>query len=230
MKISLCMLTLNEIDGCKHDIPLIKKISKNFNEIFVVDNGSKDGTIEYLKKQGVKVHFKAGISYNDMHHLAFKKSKSDAVIFFHPKGTIPVKDTLKFNKYFDQGYDFVVASRLMKNSKNEEDGQMLKPRKWLIILFAIITSILWKREGNMMWDILHGFRGLTVKAYKKIHINNNDQTIDLEEIVQSYKHHLRRIEFPTKEGSRLGGETHFKIIPFGTKVVKFLLREIFNVK
>lgn len=227
MKIALCLLTLNEIDGCKHDIPRIKKIKKHFNEIMVIDNGSTDGTIEYLKKENITVHSKPGISYNSMHILAIEKTKSDAIIFFHPKGTIPVKDTLKFNKFFEAGYELVVATRITKNGANEEDSKLLKPRKWLIFSLAAISSLLWRTEGNIIWDVLHGFRGLTVKAFKKINPPQLGRDIDIEEIVESYRKGIKRIEFPTKEGPRIGGETHFKTIPFGLEILKYLRKKIF---
>ena len=225
MKIALCMLTLNELEGCKHDIPIIKKLNKHFTRIFVVDNGSTDGTIDYLKKQNVEVYYKKGISYNDMHILAVKKCKTDAIVFFHPKGTIPVKDTLKFRKYFEDGYDFIVANRIMKGAVNEENRKLLKPRKWMTIFLAIISALIWRTEGNVVWDVFHGFRGLTVDAFKKINPEKNERTIDIEEVVESYKKTIKRIEFPTKEKSRKSGKTHFKTIPFGIEIIRFFLRK-----
>ena len=41
MTISLCLITWNEIQGCKHDIPLLDK--KQFEEIYCIDGGSTDG-------------------------------------------------------------------------------------------------------------------------------------------------------------------------------------------
>lgn len=226
MKITLCLLTLNEIDGVKHDVPLIKKIAKNFNEVIDVDNGSTDGTIEYLRKQKITVYSKPGISYNDMHILAAKKCKSDAIVFFHPKGALPVKDTLKFRKYFENGYDMVVASRNIKGSVNEEDKKFFKPRKWMIKLLAIICYLRWGGEGHLIWDVLCGFRGLTVKAFKKINPTKHTKTIDMEGVIGAYKNKLKRTEFPTKEKERIGGQTHFKTIPFGINILKFILPEL----
>ena len=54
LKISLCLIVLNEINGCRYDIPLLPK--KNFDEIFAIDGGSSDGTAEYLETQNIKVY------------------------------------------------------------------------------------------------------------------------------------------------------------------------------
>lgn len=226
MKVSLCLLTLNEIVGCKHDVPLINKIRSKFDEVFAVDNGSTDGTVQYLRMNKIPVIYRPGISYDEMHSLAIKHTKSDAVVFFPPKGTNSVSDTLKFEKYFKQGYGTVVASRLIKGGSNEEDKNLIKLRKWLTILLAFISAVRWKRDGNTIWDVLHVFRGTTVAAYKKAMSPSVGQTFDIDHIIRSYKFKISRVEFPTKETPRLGGSTHFKTIPFGIKILRYLLKEV----
>lgn len=223
MKITLCLLTFNELVGCKHDVPLIQR--NKFDEIYAIDGGSKDGTQEYLKKEGIPVYIQPKKGLNAACCYAIEKCKTDAIIFFHPKGTIPVDDTLKFKKFFEEGYEFIVASRNMKASKNEEDNKILKPRKWFVTCLASFASILYKKEGDTIWDVLHGFRAITVKAFKKINPVDYGLSIDIEMVIRSYKKRIKRIEFPTKESPRLAGETHFKAIPTGIKLLKYLYRE-----
>lgn len=53
MKVSLCLIVWNELQGCQLDVPKLPRDA--FDEIFAVDGGSTDGTIEYLESQGIKV-------------------------------------------------------------------------------------------------------------------------------------------------------------------------------
>ena len=53
MKIALCLMVKNELKGCEIDIPRINQ--KLFNEVFAVDAGSVDGTVEFLKNNNIKV-------------------------------------------------------------------------------------------------------------------------------------------------------------------------------
>lgn len=225
MRITLCLITWNEIQGCKNDIPQIKR--GKFDDVFAIDGGSTDGTVEYLKKQKIKVYFQKKKGLNAAHKEAVKHCKTEAIIFFHPKGTIPIGDTLKFRKYFEKGYQLVIASRLIRGGKNEEDQMFLKPRKWFVLILATVTKVLWKREGNTIFDVLHGFRGITLSLFRTLQLKDSDLTVDIAGVIKSYKLKQKRIEFPTKELPRKSGVTHFKTLPTGYKIMKYLFREFF---
>ncbi|MBQ6566929.1 MAG: glycosyltransferase [Treponema sp.] len=224
MTVSLCLLTWNELAGCKHDVPLIDR--SRFDEVYCIDGGSTDGTVEYLESQGIRVCPQTSRGLNQACKDGCDNCRSDALVFFHPKGTVPVEDTYKFLPLFEQGYEFVVASRMMKESSNEEDGRLLKPRKWFVLALAFAAKILFKKEGNTVWDSLHGFRGMTVRAFKSLGISDMSPSIDIEMVCRSYKLNIPRVEFPTRESPRLAGETHFKAFATGRKLLLYLLWEI----
>ena len=48
MKLSIITLTLNKLDYTKNFIESLKKYTRDF-ELIIVDNGSSDGTVEYIK-------------------------------------------------------------------------------------------------------------------------------------------------------------------------------------
>lgn len=223
MTVALCLLTWNEIDGCKHDVPLIDR--SRFEEIYCIDGGSTDGTVEYIESQNIKVYQQTAKGLNQACIDGTSNCHCDAFVFFHPKGTVPVEDTYKFRPLFEQGYELVVASRMMKESVNEEDSHLVKPRKWFVLGLSLLASILFKKEGNIIWDTLHGFRGMTVASFKRLNISNMNPSVDIEMVCRSYKLGISRIEFPTKESSRIAGETHFKAFNTGKKLLKYIFWE-----
>lgn len=223
MTVALCLLTLNEIEGCQHDIPLLDR--SQFDQIYCLDGGSTDGTIDYLEGLGIPVYRQKNKGLNNACKEGVAYCKCDSFVFFHPKGTVPVEDTYKFREYFEQGYKLVVASRMIKGAKNEEDSHLIRPRKWFVLSLGLCAKVLFQREGNTIWDVLHGFRGMVLKEFNMCEISDQNPSVDIEMVCRSYKLKLPRIEFPTKEGSRISGETHFKAIPTGKKLIKYMFWE-----
>lgn len=224
MTVALCLITWNELEGCKHDVPLIDRTQ--FEEIYCIDGGSTDGTVEYLESQGIPVYRQTAKGLNQACKDGAEHCTCDAFVFFHPKGSIPVEDTYQFRKYYEEGYQFVVGSRMMKGAHNEEDDKLLKPRKWFVLGLGVLAKLLFQKEGNTIWDTLHGFRGMTVEAFKRCRISDMSPSIDIEMVCRSYKLRLKRIEFPTTEMSRIAGETHFKAFSTGKKLLKYVWFEI----
>lgn len=67
-----------------HDIP---KLDRNqFDQIYCLDGGSKDGTAEYLVSYGIEVYTQKENGLNQAHKEAVSYCCCDAVVFFIPKG------------------------------------------------------------------------------------------------------------------------------------------------
>lgn len=224
MRVALCLITWNELDGCRHDVPLIDRTK--FEEIYCIDGGSTDGTAEYLKEQGIPVYRQTAKGLNQACKDGADRCSCDAFVFYHPKGSIPVEDTYRFRRYFEDGYDLVVGSRMMRGAENEEDGKLLKPRKWFVLGLGTAASLLFRREGYYVRDVLHGFRGMKKSSFLKLQISDRSPSVDIEMVCRSYKMRMKRAEFPTKEKARIAGGTHFKAFPTGKKLLKYLIWEI----
>jgi glycosyltransferase involved in cell wall biosynthesis len=226
MKIALCLLTLNEIAGCKHDVPSLPR--DIFSEIYAIDGGSTDGTIDYLTSEKIPVYQQRHKGLNDAYLLAMEKCHADALIFFHPKGSILAAETVKMSRYLADGYDLVVGSRNAVNAENEEDKRILRPRKWFVMGLSFITAFFFLKQGTYMTDVLHGFRGINVASFKELSCNKQGATIDLEMIMYAYTKNLKCIEFSVRETRRLVGETHFRAIPTGWALLGCLIKRIFR--
>ncbi len=224
MKISLCLMTWNELGGCKLDVPLLPR--DVFDEIFCIDGGSTDGTVEYLTTQGIKVHRQPKKGLNAAYTHANDVATCDAVVVFFPKGTTPPEDLRKFRPLLEAGNELIVASRQIPGSVNEENTHWWRPRKWAVWWLAFASMLVWRRDGYWVRDVLHGYKAFTRSAFTRMNILDHGLSIDIEMVVRAYKLRLRRCEFPTKEIARLHGETHFKIWPTGKKLIGYLWFEL----
>lgn len=226
MKISLCLVTWNELEGCKIDVPNLPR--DLFDEVYAVDGGSTDGTIQYLESQGIPVHIQPKKGLNAAYVHANDVSTCDHVVVFFPKATTPVGDLARFRPLFEQGNGLVIASRQIAGSVNEEDASLWRPRKWAVWWLSLIASIVWRREGYWVRDVLHGFKGWSRSAFARMKVLDHGLSIDIEMVVRSYKLRIARAEFPTQEVGRSYGTTHFKIWPTGKRLLKYLQFELFR--
>ncbi|MSM40060.1 MAG: glycosyltransferase [Geobacter sp.] len=224
MKISLCLLVWNELEGCRHDVPLLPL--GEFDQVFAVDGGSTDGSVEYLESQGIRVFQQPKKGLNAAYIHAVDCCSGDAMVVFLPKGTIDPSTLKNFRPLLEGGYDLVVASRKIEGGRNEEDSKIFKPRKWGVLCLAFFASLLWRREGCFIRDVLHGYKGFSVEGFRRIAPLAHGLSIDIEMVIRAYKLRLKRIEFPVSEIERPHGETRFKILPTGIKLLKYLWEEI----
>jgi glycosyltransferase involved in cell wall biosynthesis len=224
MRISLCLLTLNELDGCGTDVPRLPRA--DFDEIYAVDGGSRDGTVSYLASQGITVHQQEIPGYNGAYLTAFRRCTGEALVLFHPKGTIDPAILRQFRAHLQAGCDLVIASRIGRGAQNEEDGRLFKPRKWFVMALGHVVSLLWRREGARIRDVLHGLRAMRRDAFFAIEPRDRGVSVDLEIVVRAYRGRLRRVEIPVVEKATRKGSTHFPAIPTGARLLAYLVSEI----
>lgn len=222
MKIELCLLVWNELDGCENDVPQIPNI---FDRIYAIDGGSTDGTINFLTSKGIQVITQQRKTYNGAYLDALENFAGDGLVFFHPKGTINVESLLTMKQLIDEGFDFVLASRLLKESRNEEDQRLLRTRKWFGRAVAIVAKLRWGfRKTGYLNDPLHGYRGISRKFADSLVLNKTGVTADLEMIRQAYKSEVLSKVFPVIETPRASGSTHFPAYRTGKRLLAYLFK------
>lgn len=223
--ITLCFFCYNELNGLKYTINILKK---KYN-ILVIDGGSNDGSREFLKKQKIKFIIQKKKDYNNAYYLGVKNTRTKHIIIFHPKKTFSINTIYKIEKKLKSGFDLVFTTRMTNKAYNEEDKNILKPRKWFGIGLAIVTKFFFKkRKQNNLTDPLCGVRGFNVKKFKSLGLNKNGVTADLEFFINAFNLRFSFIEIPIIEKSRLYGKTNFPAIKTGTKIIFFLINAIFR--
>ncbi len=227
MKFTLVILTLNEIDGLKGVFKHVPVAA--FDEVFAVDGGSTDGTVEFFKKNGVKILPQKSKGRGEAFRIAVEKAKGDVLIFFSPDGNENPADLPKFKQFFQKNdYDIVIASRMMKGARNEEDSEFFKWRKWANNAFNLMANVFFRRTGKYVTDSINGYRGIKKEAFKRLKLDGEGYTIEYQMTIKAFKKRLKIFEFPTHEALRIGGESYAKSIPTGIKFLKVFFKELFG--
>jgi len=221
-KISLCLVTWNEIHGCEQVVPNLPQ--GLFAEIFALDGGSTDGTVEYLTAAGITVVPQVRRSYNAAYIEAMKYYTGDGIVFYHPKGTVDEASLALVREELVSGRDLVIASRMLPSSKNEEDDQLIRHRKWFGQGLALAASVRWNRRGvPRISDPLHGYRGCSRAFTESLHLRPSGVTADLEMVHHAYATGASVSEIPVDESEREVGGTHFPAWRTGKSLLRYLI-------
>lgn len=225
MRIALCILTRNERACVEIVMPQVPGPGAAYDEIFVVDGGSTDGTVEYFQERGIRVLGQSRRGRGHAFQIAFEEVEADAYIFFSPDGNEDPKDLERFRPLLEGGADIVIASRMMKGARNEEDDQVLKWRKWANNAFNIGANLAFRRSGRFVTDSINGYRAITRAAAQRLQLDAPDYTIEYQMTMRAFKARLKIVEFPTFEHERVAGESQAQSIPTGMRFIRAFLNE-----
>jgi glycosyltransferase involved in cell wall biosynthesis len=231
MKIALIILTRNEKPCLEVILPQIPPAGPDAGYDYVcgIDGGSTDGTLDVYAQYNVPVISQSNRGRGQAFHEAFARVPDvDAYLFFSPDGNESIADLKKFKPLLEQGADLVIASRMMKDSVNEEDAHLLKWRKWANNAFNLMVNIAFRKKGPYVTDSINGFRAIKRDQALQLQLTANDYTIEYQMTIRSMKHKYTIVEFPTIEGQRIAGDSGAPSIPTGIKFLKRFWSELTN--
>lgn len=129
MKVTLLVMTLNEIEGLKVIMPLIKR--EWVDQIIVVDGGSTDGSIEWAREQGYFVYVQKQKGFRHAYCEVLPYVEGDVLITFSPDGNSIPELIPQLVEKMRESYDMVIASRYLGDAKSEDDDLITGFGKWL---------------------------------------------------------------------------------------------------
>jgi glycosyltransferase involved in cell wall biosynthesis len=223
MSISLVILTYNEIAGLKcivDNIPF-----GDVDEYYAIDGGSTDGTVEFLQKNGIKVYGQKIKGRGEAFREAFRRSSCDACLFFSPDGNENPRDIPKFKKFLSKGADMVIATRMTKDARNEEDDNFFKWRKWANNIFTLLANFTWNKS-EYITDTINGYRAITKNAWIIMSADGPGYTIEYQSSIRALKKNLSIIEFATNEGNRIDDQKGSPSIKTGIEFIRIYLKEL----
>lgn len=225
MKSTLVILTYNEIEGVTalfNRIPL-----KAVDEVFVVDGGSKDGTIEFFENKGIRVIRQKIHGRGEAFRIGLKEATGDYLIFFGPDGNEKPEDIIYMVNLMEKGNDMVIASRFMIGGRRDDSEHLIPYRGFGNRIFTLLANVIF---GGNYTDTINGYRAIRRDSLERLHIDAQGFGIEYQISIRSIKSGYRVVEFPTYEGDRIGGRSTAGTVSTGFYALYLLVREILKGK
>lgn len=231
MKVTLLLLTWNEIDGMRAICPRIKR--EWVDQIVVLDGGSTDGTIEYAESQGyfVYVQKERGVRQGMMEVLAH--IEGDVLITFSPDGNSIPELIPPLIKKMEEGYDMVIVSRYRDGAQSYDDDRITAFGNWLM---TRVVNLLF---GGRYTDMIVIFRAHKKRLIHDLELDRDDGYRLAERMVgmkiawepllsiRAAKRRLKVGEIPGDEPERIGGKRKLKVFRYGLAYFIQFAREFF---
>ncbi len=230
MKISLLVMTLNEIDGMKVIMPRIDRTW--VDQIIVVDGGSTDGTVAWAKANGYEVYVQQRRGFRHAYTEVWPLVRGDVVITFSPDGnSVPelIPDLIDKMK---SGYDMVISSRYLGDAKSDDDDLITAFGNWL---FTKTINVL---HGGQYTDAMVIYRAYRRSMPYELELDQ-DSAYELPEklfatkiswepllSVRAAKAGLNITEIPGDEPARIGGERKLQVLQWGAAYYFQFIREL----
>jgi len=191
---------MNEIQGIK---AIFDKIPIHiFDEFFVMDNHSDDGTVEFLEERDVRVIQQKKPGRTNALIEAVERAIGDIIVNLSSDGNEKPEDIPKLLEKFDEGYEMVTASRFLSDSKVDVGDDKLRIRVFGNKLCAFLVNTCW--DANVT-DTTNGLRGITKSCYRRIKLNTFSNTENFQLTIRCAKLKIKITEVPTEELPRIGG-------------------------
>tara|TARA_Y100000034_G_C6897181_1_gene413922 strand:+ start:1234 stop:2103 length:870 start_codon:yes stop_codon:yes gene_type:complete len=158
-------------------------------DILVLDDGSKDRTVEIAKENAIVISNKRNLGLAETFKREMKecmKLKANIIVHTDADGQYPPEYIPQMIRKIEQGYDLVLGARF---GKGNYSGSLMK--KFGNIAFAKVFSGLLKTK---LTDTTTGFRAFTLEVAKLPLINNFTYT--QEQLIRAGKSKMKVGEIP----------------------------------
>jgi len=216
--VGLLLPVYNEVEGLRRLVPQIDLTL--FDDVLVVDGGSKDGSWQYAVEKGLRVmtQLRRGLTFGVLD--AIRTLQTDYVIEFSPDGNCLPERLPELVQKLREGHDLVVVSRYLPPARSLDDT-------WVTALGNHMFSALIRHIGRCpITDSLNMYRGFRRSIVELEDFDRLCVGPVLEPLTSALVnlHRMKYAEIPGDEPPRIGGESKMSVVYNGSCILLMVLR------
>ena len=188
--------------------------SKLTYEIIVVDDSSRDRSVQIAEHQGVKVYAsKEHVGKGYALRMGFAKAKGEIIVTIDSDGSHRPEELPRLlNPILQNKADLVIGSRFLLE-KGEAAARKLNRKG--VNLFNLMVKFL---TGIQTSDSQSGYRAIRTKYLHSLNLKSNEYEIESEMLVKAANNGLRVIEVPISFEARTYGKSALDPMKDGVKI------------
>lgn len=233
-KVSIVIPAYNEEATIARVVEDYKK-NEYVDEVLVVNNNSKDRTVECATEAGGRVISETKAGYGHALRRGMDDAVGDIMILTEADGSFYAGDVLKFLAYMEHA-GMVIGTRTTRQMLGQ-GARMNFIVRMANIAVAKLFEIFWFFTNETRFtDVGCTYRAIWKSAYHQIRPNlaGVGPEFSPEMMAEVIKCRIKVIEIPVRYGARLGGEsqhsgTYFKLTRTALKMLRTLVNKKFGI-
>jgi glycosyltransferase involved in cell wall biosynthesis len=202
----------------------------DYEELFVVDGGSTDGTIDIAEALGVHVLRQSQPGFGPGLYEAFEAAQGDLICIVDADGSHDWRDIPQMRSMIAEGYDYVLGSRYKGSfryrgvmrwpwSTSDDDSRL---HEWGNLSIVMLAKIF---HGYPLSDVMMGLQMWRKSIFETVRLEEPSQAFEAEFKLRVHHGGFRMGEISTQEHPRIGGDAKLNAWTDGLATGRVLLRE-----
>jgi len=216
--VSLVIPALNEAHGLQAILPRVPRI---VDQLIVVDGGSKDATVEVVRKitPHATVIRQTGRGKGDALKCGIAAAHSQIIVTMDADGSMNPEDIQYFVAELDAGMDFVKGSRVLPGAGSDDFTWLRRAGNAALTRFANLVF------GCRYTDITFGFNAYWRQSIDHLGVLADGFEFEIQAALRATGVGMRTSEVPTYEQARLGGVSKLNPMTDGLAILRIILSE-----
>ena len=189
----------------------------------VILEPSDEETIKAIQKFDCEIVYQRNKGYGDALISGIDSVETNYLCIFNADGSFDPK-YLKSMLSKCENFDFIFASRYLKDGGSEDDTFLTKFGNFF---FSFLGNLLFSLSLS---DVLYTFIIGKTKSFKSLNLKSSDFCLCVEIPINAKKQKKKYCDVPSQERKRIAGFKKVKEFRDGSKILLYMLKRFIDLK